>query len=59
MPQYIQFNDDGFITATVITDGEEPSMENQLVFDPPIDVSGKMVDINTLQLIDAPPDEGE
>ena len=57
MPQYVQFNNDGFITATVFTEGVAPDSSNQLVFDPPVETTGKMVDTVTWELIDLPPEE--
>ena len=56
MKQYIQYNRiTGYITASIRTSGDAPVYEWQIVRDPPVDIEGKMVDLNTLQLVDIPP----
>ena len=55
MAFYIQYDEFGNIGATVQTEKDPPICDRQLVFDNPIDTSGKMVDIATLTIINAPP----
>ncbi|WP_337187590.1 hypothetical protein [Phenylobacterium sp.] len=53
---YIQYNEDGYITATV-TASQAPLRKAQIELPEPIDVTGLMVDVETGELIPAP--EGE
>lgn len=55
MPFYIQYDSQGYI-STVIAD-TAPACENQIAFAEPFDTSGKMLDLNTMQLVDLPPPE--
>lgn len=50
---YVQYDENGNIGGTVITNNA-PICERQLSFDEPFDTAGKMVDLATLTLIDAP-----
>lgn len=54
--QYVQYNEDGQITASVMTIGSAPDHPRQLAFETPVDIEGKMVDLVTLALIDIPPE---
>lgn len=60
MKQYIQYNHTtGRITATIRTLADAPAYEYQIIMEPPVEVEGKMVDLNTLKLIDIPPPANE
>jgi hypothetical protein len=50
--QYIQYDEAGNITASVISDGVAPECERQLVLTEIIDITAKRVDPNTLTLVD-------
>lgn len=52
MTQYVQYDENGFIRASVISYGKAPECERQLAFDPPVDVTGKRVDLETGTLVD-------
>lgn len=54
MTQYVQYNTDGYITATIITEGTAPNFARQLVFEEAVETEGKMVDLDTLTLVDIP-----
>lgn len=51
---YIQYDEVGNISATVNTSSAAPIYPRQLSFDEPFSTSGKMVDINTLEIKDVP-----
>lgn len=57
MTQYIQYDENGNITATVISDLPAPAHDRQIVLDDAIDVTNKIVGISTGQLIDIPAEE--
>jgi hypothetical protein len=52
---YVQYDEVGNITGKVLPScGTAPDALRQLAFDSWIDVTGKMVDLDTLSLIDDP-----
>ncbi len=56
MKFYVQYLEDGTISGSLLTSGEEPKHPRQLVFDEHIDVHGKglRVDVKTKKLIPCP-----
>lgn len=55
MAFYVQYDPtNGQITGWVSSQGDAPAHDNQLVFSEYLDVSGKMVDVATDTLVDAP-----
>jgi len=57
--RYVQFDTEGNITAVIDAESQEPR-DNQIEFPDFTDTHGKMVDLETLELIDTghgiPPD---
>lgn len=55
MTQYVQYDEDGNIVATVDSLGSPPVCERQLAFTEPVAVAGKKIDLEELELIDDSP----
>jgi hypothetical protein len=50
--QYIQYDEAGNITASVMSNGTAPACERQLVLVEITDITAKRVDVRTLAVID-------
>lgn len=59
MKRFIQWDENGQINEVRVMLGGDPIYPRQLQIDPDIDLTGKMIDIKTLELIDAPIPEPE
>lgn len=54
MTQYIQYDEQGNITAVIESDGlQAPVCDRQLAFDTPQETEGKKVNVETAALVDA------
>jgi hypothetical protein len=55
MTFYVQYDPTtGLIQSTVQSNGKAPNCDNQLVFGSYVDITNKVVDLNSLTLVDAP-----
>lgn len=54
MTQYIQYDEEGNITAAIIGFGIAPEHPRQLMLDTPVDVAGKKIDVETGELVEIP-----
>ena len=54
MTQYIQYDEEGNITAAIMGSGSAPVHPRQLMLDVPITILNKRVDLDTLEIIDIP-----
>lgn len=56
MTQYVQYDEDGNITAVVSSACSAPDCERQLAFEEPQDLRNKKVNTGTLELTDVAPE---
>jgi hypothetical protein len=54
MTFYIQYDESGNISATINTGAPAPDFPRQIVFDTPVETTGKCVNLTTLELDDLP-----
>lgn len=55
MAFYVQYDEAGNVSATINTSGDAPDFPRQLTFDSYVQTSGQVVNLDTLELEDAPP----